>query len=147
LAAAVDAYAKAEKAVPHTSFINKHGQTTSTANDAQVRGCRASLKNVRYVERAAWEDVKAQQALVDAADARAARVASLPEKAALDRAEAESERLSDISYAAYVAVAKTPVASAALFQEKWAWLVKECDIATWHEEIAADIARIAARGA
>jgi len=147
LAPAIDAFARAEKAVPHVSFTNQHGQTTSTADEAEVRGCRASLVSVRYVERCAWEDMKAQQKLVAAADARAAKVAALPEKSALDRAEAESERLSAISYAAYEAVAQTPVASAALLQEKWAWLVKESDVSTWHDEIAADIARIAARGA
>ena len=147
LQGAQEAFAKAERAVPHVTFINGLGQKVSTASEAEVNGARRSLATVRYVERCAWEDVKAQQDLVDAADAREAKVRALPERAALDRAEAESERLSQASYAAYRKVGTTPVSALSLFQAKWAWIAKESDLHTWQDELTADLARIAAREA
>jgi hypothetical protein len=66
---------------------------------------------------------------------------------ALYRAEAESDRLSQASYAAYLEVGATPVSTLSLLQEKWAWIVKESDLHTWQDELTADLERIAARGA
>lgn len=140
------AYDAAVKNVPHVTFIH-HGRSVSTADEWEVKIARSSVKNTKYVERIAWADHQAQVALVDAADARKAKIAQIMKDTGLDAAHDESERLSEASYAAFRALAYTPVGTAALLQEKWAFLVKEEALEGWEDAITADIARLVAREA
>jgi hypothetical protein len=141
------AYDAAVSAVPHVTFPPRHGRALSTADEWEVKGARSSLKTTRYVEQCALEDHQTQVALVEAADARNTKIAQIRKDTGLDVANVESERLSEVSYGAFRAVAYTPVGSAALLQEKWAFLVKEEALEGWEDAITADIARLVAREA
>lgn len=140
------AYDAAVKGVPHVT-LTRHGRAVSTADEWEVKAARASIKSVRYLERCAWDDHKAEVALVDAADARDAKIAQIRKDSGLDAANDESERLSEASYEAFRAAVYTPVSSAALLQEKWAYMLKEDVLEGWEDAITADIARLVAREA
>jgi hypothetical protein len=58
-------------AVPHvTKPGGGYGHTLSTANTHDVARARRGSSSLRYVETCAYDDVKAEQEFVDAADAR-----------------------------------------------------------------------------
>jgi len=102
------------------------------------------LRSVVYVETCAYEDVKAAQMLVDAADARDREAQRLREKCGLDRALAENDQLGQAAGEAFKKAVNFPVTTPGLLLSKWEWLIENDCLDGNEEAITADLERLAA---
>jgi hypothetical protein len=72
------AHLSAVEAVPHVTMPSvARGRTVTTADRHDVLMARSSCRSLRYVEACAYDDLKADQAFVDAADKRDAVIAGI----------------------------------------------------------------------
>lgn len=75
-----DAFDRLKSKVPHVEVPNPYGppsSKTSTANHHHVQWARGSARDVRYLEECAYETHRSEMALVDAANAREAKIARI----------------------------------------------------------------------
>jgi hypothetical protein len=68
------------ESLPHVSMPNGYGGVRTTANRHDVLAARHGCRTLRYVETCAYDHVKAEQAFVDAADKRDAKIAAIDRK-------------------------------------------------------------------
>jgi hypothetical protein len=80
--------------VPHVT-VEKYGRTISTANRDEVAWARSGCKSLRYVETCAYEGAKADQQLVDAADARDAKLKAIDKRLGYGAAHDHNDALTD----------------------------------------------------
>ena len=89
-----EAYRAAAGEVPHAT-VEKYGRTISTADRDEVARARSSCKSLRYVETCAYEGARADQQLVDAADARDAQLKAIDQQVGWRAANDHYDALTD----------------------------------------------------
>ena len=89
-------YCQAVDQVPHVTVSGSgYGYPLTTANPDIVDRVRSSAKSLRYVEICAFDDVKARQQFLDAADARDVLIATIDNRIGWTRAGQHYDKLSD----------------------------------------------------
>ena len=101
------AYQAAVKDVPHV-IVDKGGRQISTEDQQEVNWARSSAGNIRYVEASAYADVKANQQLVEAADARDAQITAIDQRLGRSTANSHCDTLSEAISAAEEVLLKMP---------------------------------------
>lgn len=88
--------------VPHVTIEGSeayYGRTLTTADNQNVRWLRSSAKHVRYIEECAYDGHRWATQLIDAADARDAKIKRISDRlgrdAAIEHYDALSQRICD----------------------------------------------------
>ena len=102
-----EAYQAAIKDVPHV-IVDVSNRPISTENQQQVMWARSSARNIRYVEASAYADVRANQQLVEAADARDAQISAIDKRLGRSDAHDQYDALSEAITAAEDVLLKMP---------------------------------------
>lgn len=102
-----DAFKAEFDKVPHVT-VEIYGRQISTANWDEVAMARSSGRSIRYVEECAYEGVKAHQQLVDAADARDAKIKAIDDRLGRSAANERYDALSDAIVRAEEVLLKMP---------------------------------------